>query len=808
MSSPFTIRNFFCHNGLKHGVDSTAGDSNCSDTRTYNRKMNDMNCPTTSMNLVCSVEPSQKIDNAIDGMRHRFDIENSSCFKKRHVAAFFDFDKTIVSVDSQEMEAISLLKNPKSWPTIHYPLRLLNAAMHGVLVKYNLMDPEKCNDCCFGTYQGFPLKYLVAHAESFYRRTLQPKLYPEILELVEKHKKQGHLVFLLSGSTETLLNEFVKDVHFDAWKGSVLETNSQGVCTGKSDGPIMLGVEKVKEVRKLAKDYFVDLESSFAYSDHHGDISFLAAVGKPTAVNPTPNLAKVAKHRKWPVLIVTSSHSEPPASYSKEENNPRTMKNILIVILNHLRPRFVIAMICLLVMNSISNTGLDGSKTIPPILLKSNKTKISNLCIITMEAVTHEETVSGSALLYRDLVDYFVKNNVSVLVVEPDRQDGRAIIPHHRFANVTSEQLKTHRIASKSMAAGLSSFGIWGIDRSTRQSIISFHPDLIIVPDPGLIAFDTLMLPGYYESKELGIPLVYDIHTNYIECAPLLVWWGKLPGAVATLHTIHKWVLGVADLVTVTSIASKENLQEHTGFHGKIAVTHRWTPRRQEEQTLSKKTSSSPSVSLMEATVASNCDVTFSWVGRLSPEKHISEVLHSMDLLLKGVHQGTSNSGRRPCLLIAGPDQGKLKEVWHYTHKHPKSIFYVGSLNLSDVDHFIELSDALVFIGSVVDTFATVISEARENQRPVISVTTPESVWWRNRSLPHVDLTISEDLAGGMVGRMRAFVNNQDGLQTHLVDVASSTATVEGEEGMLSFDNAIRKFENELQKVVALGGAS
>ena len=44
------------------------------------------------------------------------------------------------------------------------------------------------------------------------------------------------------------------------------------------------------------------LEKCFAYGDSLNDRWLMAAVGRPTAVNPSDELARIARERGWPIL--------------------------------------------------------------------------------------------------------------------------------------------------------------------------------------------------------------------------------------------------------------------------------------------------------------------------------------------------------------------------------------------------------------------------------------------------------------------------------------------------------------------------
>ncbi|MBI9091773.1 MAG: HAD-IB family hydrolase [Desulfobacterium sp.] len=214
------------------------------------------------------------------------------------IAAFFDFDRTLVDADSQRTEALSLAGNP---PVPIYPLRLLKAAAAGPLHKRALISHDQYNRIYLSTYKGIPLSFLSRLGQTLYRKKLKPLLFPEMAQVIQTHREQGHLIILVSATSRHLLEPYVRDLKPDAWAATKIATDPAGVCTGNPLGEICLGPEKARIVERLARKMEIDLSRSHAYSDHHADLEFLETVGRPVAVNPTPMLAGIAAQRNWAV---------------------------------------------------------------------------------------------------------------------------------------------------------------------------------------------------------------------------------------------------------------------------------------------------------------------------------------------------------------------------------------------------------------------------------------------------------------------------------------------------------------------------
>jgi hypothetical protein len=55
-------------------------------------------------------------------------------------------------------------------------------------------------------------------------------------------------------------------------------------------------------MRAFAAQHDIDLDESWAYSDSASDLPMLRAVGRPVAVNPDAELARIAADEGWQVM--------------------------------------------------------------------------------------------------------------------------------------------------------------------------------------------------------------------------------------------------------------------------------------------------------------------------------------------------------------------------------------------------------------------------------------------------------------------------------------------------------------------------
>jgi HAD superfamily hydrolase (TIGR01490 family) len=127
------------------------------------------------------------------------------------------------------------------------------------------------------------------------------RTYRYTRDLIKKLKKQNYLLAAISGSPSYIVEAYAKTIGFDVFFGTELEI-SQGKFTGKIKN-VDSAYKKAKIVKNLAKKYQINLKNSIAIGDTDGDIAMLSLVGHPIAFNPNFELAKVAKKKKFTVIV-------------------------------------------------------------------------------------------------------------------------------------------------------------------------------------------------------------------------------------------------------------------------------------------------------------------------------------------------------------------------------------------------------------------------------------------------------------------------------------------------------------------------
>jgi len=217
--------------------------------------------------------------------------------KNAGVAAFFDLDGTLMPRPSLEKRFFLLLRYRKLIRIRNYFLWLREAAR---------LVPRGLNQVIYGNKM-----YLCGISVGEKDSLKAWPFYPEAIERVAWHVKRGHSIVIVSGTLEFLAERAACELEAElgarrlACKIRVCATHLEeknGRCTGRIVGEAMFGEAKARAIRRIAAEADLDLRRCFAYGDSSSDRWMLEAVGRPAAVNPSNDLARIARRNEWPVL--------------------------------------------------------------------------------------------------------------------------------------------------------------------------------------------------------------------------------------------------------------------------------------------------------------------------------------------------------------------------------------------------------------------------------------------------------------------------------------------------------------------------
>jgi alcohol-forming fatty acyl-CoA reductase len=231
------------------------------------------------------------------------------------IAAFFDLDGTLIAEPSLERRFFANLRQRRTIPTRNYFLWLARAvwlAPRGIeLMRHaNKMYLRGLS----ASDSGSPDYDQLPRPGSGQAEMAVPRFFPQGVDQVAWHARQGHAIVLVSGTIAPLAQEMALALTVRlAVRGIVasvsvcatrLEEND-GRWTGRILGDAMFGETKGHAVRQLAKEEGFELARCYAYGDSASDRAMLEAVGRPCVVNPSEEMGKLARKREWAVLAWT-----------------------------------------------------------------------------------------------------------------------------------------------------------------------------------------------------------------------------------------------------------------------------------------------------------------------------------------------------------------------------------------------------------------------------------------------------------------------------------------------------------------------
>lgn len=212
------------------------------------------------------------------------------------VAAFFDVDGTLIAKNSGPLYMKFLRRRGE--------IRrrdVLRTMYFYVRYRLNLLDIDAALARSSEWIRGRAEADIASHCRLWYRDVVRQYLQPEMVRRVRMHRDQGHLVALLSSTTNYLAEPLAEELGIEHLLVSRLVVKD-GCFTGEAHRPLCYGDGKLYWARRFAAEHEVDFAASFFYTDSVTDVPMLEIVGHPQVVNPDALLRRVARRRGWQVM--------------------------------------------------------------------------------------------------------------------------------------------------------------------------------------------------------------------------------------------------------------------------------------------------------------------------------------------------------------------------------------------------------------------------------------------------------------------------------------------------------------------------
>lgn len=134
-----------------------------------------------------------------------------------------------------------------------------------------------------------------------FEQVVQPRIYTEARELLAQQQAVGAMICLLTATNRPIATPLARHLGLAQVMATELEL-AEGRYTGRIAGVYCGGEGKVAHLRRLCLELGVEARDVSYYGDSAADIPTLEWVGRPVAVNPSPELRAAAEAGGWQVL--------------------------------------------------------------------------------------------------------------------------------------------------------------------------------------------------------------------------------------------------------------------------------------------------------------------------------------------------------------------------------------------------------------------------------------------------------------------------------------------------------------------------
>ncbi len=209
-------------------------------------------------------------------------------------AAFFDMDRTVLRISTGTRWLRFLYRRGEL-----SRLGLARAAYWSALYELAILDMDALATKLVAELAGQPEAELIAKSEIWHLADVVHQVAPRGRDAIERHRRRGDRVVLLTGSTQYAAEAVARGLGIDDVLCSRLEVDG-GRFTGRLT-QMCFGQHKVGIAERFAADHGIDLQRSWFYSDSYNDLPMLSRVGTAVAINPDARLHHHARRRGWRV---------------------------------------------------------------------------------------------------------------------------------------------------------------------------------------------------------------------------------------------------------------------------------------------------------------------------------------------------------------------------------------------------------------------------------------------------------------------------------------------------------------------------
>ena len=215
--------------------------------------------------------------------------------KPKSYIAFFDLDKTILSINSgsrlvREAHNRKLMSTPDFVKAVYYSL----------LYKFHLRDTDRIISGMGQWLKGIRVDAVEDLSVTIVKEYLIAAIRPEILNEIKYHKEYDAEVVILSSAMTEICKPIQTHIGFDTIICSKMKIEN-GYFTGLPETKFCFEEEKRERLIEYCLSRNYNPDHAFYYGDSIADIPPLEAVGHPVCVSPDKKLRRIALERGWEI---------------------------------------------------------------------------------------------------------------------------------------------------------------------------------------------------------------------------------------------------------------------------------------------------------------------------------------------------------------------------------------------------------------------------------------------------------------------------------------------------------------------------
>jgi HAD superfamily hydrolase (TIGR01490 family) len=207
--------------------------------------------------------------------------------------AFFDLDKTVISLNSGSLLVQQAYKNG-----LLNTGDLINGIFQSYLYKFNLRDTNLIISKMGTWLKGLKYEVIEKLSDEVVDKYLIGSIRPEIIKEMHHHKENNAATVILSSAILSICEPIGKYLEVDDIICTTMET-SEGILTGNPVDNFCFEDEKRIRLLSYCEKNMCDPLKAWYYADSIADLPVLEVVGNPVCVTPDKRLTRIASDRGW-----------------------------------------------------------------------------------------------------------------------------------------------------------------------------------------------------------------------------------------------------------------------------------------------------------------------------------------------------------------------------------------------------------------------------------------------------------------------------------------------------------------------------